>query len=86
VSVKSLQGGLCQILPNLNGPVKISSAQPVKMIDKGNGEYEMMLKKGQEVFLFTNENALNTPISETSQIIGKSNYWGKKIKPYYKEQ
>ena len=81
VSVKSLQGGLCQILPNLNGLVKISSAQPVKMIDKGNGEYEMMLKKGQEVFLFTNENALNTPISETSQIIGKSNYWGKKIKP-----
>lgn len=79
VSIKSLAGEPCFIHPNITGAIKINGSNE-KLIDKGDGNYLIDIKKGEEVVLYKNEKDLKIIVKAVKYTIGKENYWGKKNK------
>ena len=55
VRVKSLAGEPCRIKPNLPGPVRISDNRKFSLKDLDHGIYELDLKQGEEVLLYSGD-------------------------------
>ncbi len=78
IKLKAKVNGPCLIQPNLKEPVKLKSINAIKLIAKGNGIYQINLKKGDEVILFTDGNELKNELNEVEWKDGILNPFGKK--------
>jgi len=53
VRIKSLAGEPCRVRPGISGQVHIKSDRPLKLKQASRGIYEINMKKGDEVLLYT---------------------------------
>lgn len=80
VSIKAGADGICNIDPNIPGLVKLKSARPIKLVNKGEGLYQIAMKKGETVVLYADAAALKQKITETKTDTKAMNPFGKKSK------
>lgn len=79
IKVKSLVGGVCTIRPGMEGEIKTTGRQ--KYLRKtGNEDYEVTMKKGEEIILYVNEKDLAIPLAPVNYAVGEENFWGTKNK------
>lgn len=78
VRIKAEVDGPCIIRPNITGTVKIKSAQAIKLMDKGDGTYQLNMHKGDEAILYTNEQALAILLDKVEWKGQTTNPFGKK--------
>ncbi|MDR2641648.1 MAG: hypothetical protein LBC74_02520 [Planctomycetaceae bacterium] len=76
VKVKSLAGELCRVSPNFSEPFNLSDSS-VSIKEFQTGVFELGLKEGQEVILYTNKDDVEK-IAPTKIPDNKTNFWGVK--------
>jgi len=79
VKIKAEADGTCIVQPNLKGIIKIKSNVAMKFIAKENNTYQINLKKGEEVILYSEESELKNKLKEVEWSNGVLNPFGKKI-------
>jgi hypothetical protein len=67
VRIKSLAGSRCLVQPHFNGAVKLAAADGIRLIELGDGRFELTLKKDEEAVLYTGEAPPLIDISPLSQ-------------------
>jgi hypothetical protein len=78
VRIKSLAGEPCRIKPGIEGVLRIKGRNSIRLV--GNGVYDLNLKAGDEVILYTGETVPNLSVHPITSIPADRNQWGLKLK------
>ncbi|ANI90611.1 hypothetical protein A9P82_04325 [Arachidicoccus ginsenosidimutans] len=77
LKIESLAGGKCTFVTDMKGNLQTKSKQAVTLAYKGYDTYQVGLRKGQTVIIYSNENDLKIPVEPVLQNDGQ-NSWGTK--------
>ncbi|MDR1814814.1 MAG: hypothetical protein LBR18_08230, partial [Tannerella sp.] len=75
--IKSLAGEPCIVRPGFEGSFKTSNSA-IKIKELGDGQYELVLDKGQEITLYTGDSAEDFSIKPCKASGNSRNFWGLK--------